>query len=196
MVAVALSPPASPVEVEMCAPFDRQISFRPIRRVLRGRVDFSRGTTKTAVAMRDAWPEPIPGQIVGISETGEKYIREPLYDKEHVKVAQRIKNKGMMLPDERESFASESIVTWLYWLRRIVDAGHGRVVKGTLPPIEELEPTPRRKPRDESKARKSFILDEPEESAIEKLADAMDRLATNVAQNTVIMQRLLEKLAK
>jgi hypothetical protein len=193
MVAVVLSP-QKPVEVEVAGADAAQLFFRPIRRPVRGRADFSTARTKSALALREHWPEPVPGQILGIDADGTKYLREPLHDKEHAKVAQRIKNKGFVLPDERETFASESIVTWLYWLRRAVDAGLARVVKGELPPIEALEPPRKRPARDERLPRKAFILDEPGESPTAKLATAIENLSANIAVQTGVMQKLLAKL--
>jgi predicted transcriptional regulator len=194
MVAVAAAPVRA-VEIEVAGPDATQLSFRPIRRAVRGRADFALAKSKSALALRDVWPEPIPGQVLGIAEDGTKYLREPLYDKEHAKVAQRIKNKGLVLPEERETFASETVITWAYWMRRAVDAGLARIIKGELPPIEELEPPRKKPPRDERLPRKSFILDEPGDSPSDRLAEAIERLAENTAQQTAVMNQLLAKLA-
>ena len=191
--------PAAPmraVEVEVCAPQSRQLFFSPVGKTVRGRVDFAHVKSKAELSLRDTWPDPIPGKIIGINEAGEKYIREPLHDSENTKLRMLIQSRGMVLEDERETFAGESIITWLYWLRRAVDAGLARILKGELPPIEELEPARKRKLHDERLPMKDFIFAPAEESPLDRMAAAMELLAANTAANTAIMQKVLEKLGK
>lgn len=194
MVSIAVAAPVKAVEVEVCAPNNRQYLFPPTGKTLRGRIDFSTVKSKSELSLRDLWPDPIPGKVIGINESGEKYVREPLHDPENTKTRLTIQSRGMVLEDERENFRSESSVTWLYWLRRAVDSGLARVIKGELPPIDELEPPRKRRLHDERQPKKDFILSPPEESPLDRLAAAMETMATNAAANTQIMQRLLEKL--
>lgn len=183
----------APVEIEVCGPHGSQLYFAPIGRPLRGFVDFTTARSKSALALRDTWPEPVPGKIIGIDANGRKYVREPLHDKDHAKVRQRILNSGHVLPDEREDFESDTAVTWLYWMRRAVDAGLARVVKGDLPPVDQIE-TERKATWDNSKPRKDFIFAPPAQTASDKLAEAVEQLASNIADNTAVLKKLLEKL--
>lgn len=194
MVTVAMLT-VKPVEVEFCADNGQKVLFKPTRRAERGRIDFAMVKSEHYREMHKVWKEPVPGKIAGITEGGEKYIRDPLHDKQYAKLAAIIKARGRALPDEREVFESESVLTWLFWLRRIVDSGLGRVLSGELPAIDQLD-NRKRNVRDERFPRRSFILEEPpEESPAEQFTKVIERLAANVATQTAVMQQLLAKLA-
>lgn len=195
MVATVLAPLKS-VEVEFCADNGQKVFFKPTRRPERGRIDFAMAKSEHYREMHKVWKEAVPGKIAGVTEEGQKYIRDPLHDKQYSKLAAIMKARGQALPEEREVFASESILTWLFWLRRAVDAGLAKIISGELPSIEQLD-SRKRRPRDERFPRRSFILEEPaEESPTEHLTKAMEQLSSSVAAQTAVMQQLLAKLTK
>lgn len=173
-----------PVEVEVCGPNGQQLVFAPIGRSLRGYVDFSQAKSKSAMSLRDRWPDPIPGQVLGIGEDGAKYVREPLYEPRYSATRKRIDARCVELPPERETFDSETAETWLYWLRRAVDSGLARIIKGELPAIESF-------PAD---VKKDFIF-APRKSG-PSLAESLDKMAEAIAANTAVLGELLKKLAK
>ncbi|MCH8043487.1 MAG: hypothetical protein IID44_07190 [Planctomycetes bacterium] len=122
-------------EVEIDGPRNNCLAFLPLQKRVRGRFDFARETEPQAGVMRGEWPQPIPGQIIGI-DGAMGYIREPLHDEEHADAKEKIESRGMKLPDEREEFDSIDVVTWAFWLQRAVDAGLARIISGTMPKIE------------------------------------------------------------
>lgn len=131
--------------VEVDDQYNRDLFFAPLGKRVRGRFDAARAAQRS----RDAgealhrWPEPIPGQHIGIDpQKGEGWIEEPLYADRHAATRKRLADSGMALPPERQSFAAVDVVSWLYYLKRAVEAGHARVVEGTLP--ERIEGKPRR----------------------------------------------------
>lgn len=120
------------VEVEVDGPRNNCLAFLPLQKKVRGRFDLARETEPQAGTMRGEWPQPIPGQIIGID--GHKgYIREPLHDDEHADLKAKVESQGMELPAECEDFHGVDVPTWCFWLNRAVDAGLAKVISGTLP---------------------------------------------------------------
>ncbi len=182
------------VEIEVHSANGNQLFFSPIGKALRGHVEFSRYKSKCSSSAGDYWKDPIPGMVIGIDASGAKYVREPLHDKDQFANRQRIAKRGFELPPEREAYESESLLTWLYHMRRAVDAGLARVLNGELPVIEELDPPTTRKLADPGKPRKNFMFAEPEESSNDRLAKVFQGMTESLAANTAVMQKLLEKL--
>jgi hypothetical protein len=178
------------VEIEVSGPNAMRLQFEPIGRSLRGAVDFSTLRTHDANDQRTRWPDPVPGKVIGVAADGQKYIREPLHEAKYDKLRKQISNRGFLIPEERETFDSETAITWRYWMRRAVDAGYARIIKGSLPEIAEFEPP--KPPADPSKPRKNFLLAETDNK--NPLAESLDKLAASVAAQTVVMMKLLEKL--
>jgi hypothetical protein len=171
------------IEVEVSGLFGRGLHFRPIGRTVRGRMDPNQIQTETGRHLRERWPTLIPGQVLGIDTTsGEKYLREPLHDQEHGSARRLIEKRGRELPKERETFDSESTATWVYWLKRAVDAGQARVISGDLDSLD-LEDGPR----------KNFIFAAPKpESA--GLAECIAGLAKAVEAQGKVLEALLSRL--
>jgi hypothetical protein len=176
----------SVVEVEVCGPAGRQLFFRPIGRALRGRLSFADARTTSQFEQQRRWPEPVPGLVLGVNlATGEKYLRDPIHDPEHRAVQQRIAKYGFQLPPERETFESESLATWIFWLHKAVTAGLARVIKGELPPLDTLEGEPRR-----------HFITAPPRSPNAGMVEAFSALAKAIEANTHVMTAVLDRLEK
>lgn len=172
------------VEVAVNTPRAQQLFFRPLARRLRGPADFSNPQTKAEFQLKQVWQEPVPAQVLGINlTTGEKYIREPLHDKEHSTVRNLIERKGYKLPPEREVIEADSIATWVYWLNKEIEAGNMRVIAGTMPQQSDVEGEPRL----------HFIFT-PRESSEAKMAKALDSLTAAVEAQTKMLTAVLAKL--
>ncbi|MDY0167441.1 MAG: hypothetical protein RBS80_12910 [Thermoguttaceae bacterium] len=155
------------VEIECAAPHGRQLFFRPIGKRVRGRVHLT-GRSEAERQIAERWPDPVPGQIIGVdTDTGEKYVREPLHDREHAALARRVRGLGKELPPERENYPSESVSSWLFWMRRAVDSGTAKLLTGTIPDKLPEEP------------RKNYITS-PVKSRDGVLAEALTALARAV----------------
>ena len=162
------------VEVEIDGPRNNCLAFLPLQKRVRGRFDFARETEPQAGVMRASWPQPIPGQIIGI-DGAKGYIREPLHDEEHADAKEKIESRGMKLPDEREEFDSIDVVTWAFWLQRAIDAGLARIVSGTMPKID-------------GEPKMSFFVDrQPSES---------EQIAGLIKTQNVLLTKLIERLDK
>lgn len=172
------------LEVQTRTEQARQVFFRPLGRSLRGPVDFSsRARSKDDYENARRWPEPIPGEVLGINlETGEKYVREPLYDAAHATTREIITQKrGMKLQPQLTPVESESVTTWLHWIKKGVKAGVLRVIQGEIPPEDKWV----------GKPRLSFIRNEQKPST-NQLAEAIDRMTSAIELQTKLLARLLE----
>jgi hypothetical protein len=169
------------LEVQVNTDRSRRVFFRPLGRALRGPADFSTARSKSDFDQAKRWPERIPGQVLGINfQTGEKYIREPLHDSEQITNKQRIEGRGLKLPPIRELITSESVGTWLYWIKNGVRDGHLKITAGEIPPESEWPDKPRR----------SFIRNENTPQT--GFADAIDRLTAAIELQTKLFARILE----
>ena len=166
------------VEVEVDGALNECLSFRPLPgRLVRGRYDLNRVAEPLARIKASEWPVPIPGQRLGVDAEGIGYLAEPLHAPEHAPMREKIVAAGMKLEPELTAFEGIDVPSWLYWLRRAVEGGLARVVKGALPDT------------DGGKVRKNWIMAEPEPSAVDKLTAAIER-------QSQLFERLLEKLSK
>jgi hypothetical protein len=127
------------VEIEIDSPQNRSLFFAPIQGVVRGRFDFLRGD-RALRAKADDFPAGVAGQRIGYDpERGEGYVVEPLHEPGHADVRRQIEAAGYGLPEPRRAFPGPGdprynhADTWLYWMKRAVDAGHAKVVRGKLP---------------------------------------------------------------
>ena len=166
------------VEVEIGGPLNECLSFRPLPgRLVRGRYDLNRVAEPLAKLKSAEWPVPVPGQRIGVDAEGIGYLAEPLHSPEHKPLREKIERAGMRLEPELTTFEGVDVVSWLYWLKRAVEGGIARVVKGALP--DKID----------GKPRKNFIMAEPEPSAVDKLTAAIEK-------QSQLFERLLEKLSK
>jgi hypothetical protein len=159
------------VEITVDGSRNECLSFRPLPGItIRGRFDYQRVAEPLAKLKTEQWPLPIVGQVLGVDENGNGFIREPLHDAEHGATKQRIEKEGWGLPDEMQTFKGIHIPSWHYWMMRAVESGYCSVVKGELPAKI-------------SKPRKNFIVrEEPTQqeqtnAVMTRLADVLDKLA-------------------
>ncbi|MBI2480292.1 MAG: hypothetical protein HYV60_17160, partial [Planctomycetia bacterium] len=129
------------IEIEIDGHRNEALHFRPIRRNVRGRFDLTRETEPLAMMKRGEFPLPIPSQRLGLDlETCEGYVAEPMHDAEHTAIRDVIERRGFRLPVAREAFPAVHVPTWLHWIKRAVDSGLAKIVKGELPSVIEGEP--------------------------------------------------------
>lgn len=166
------------LEIEACGPHCESMRFKPLNRMVRGEFDFNKVCEPMARMEAAKWPSgPVPGQRLGIDEEGVGYIEEPLHKPEFAVLKERLEKKGLKLEPELQTWTDVDQATWLYWLRRAVEAGIARLTKGTLPV------------KIEGKPRTRFTLNDPKPTAVDRLTESLDRQSRLMAQ-------LLEKLSK
>ena len=141
------------------------VFFQPLQRTIRGAYDFGRcPEPESGRLSRRFNGRPIPGQVLGIE--GERgYVRDGVHgDDEMLHLAQQ---RGLKIPPEREEVGEVDRATWLYWLRRAVDAGHARVVSGKLPELTDIEGEPQKvfQPRPKS----------PTDEKLDRLTDTLEK---------------------
>jgi hypothetical protein len=120
---------ANVIEVEVDTPLNNSWHFLPLERTLRGRFDPRRGNPNVARDVQDEFASGIPGQRLGIDlETGDAIASDP-------ELAAKITKRKMALPPAQEVFKVEkdNLATWWYWLKRGVESGIVKVLKGKLP---------------------------------------------------------------
>lgn len=159
------------IEVEMAARLGAPVFCPPLQRTVRGRIVVAELSEASGELMRD-WPVAVPGKVIGLDEQGHVYIRDRLHEPAFAHLCDKLKAKELRPGPERENLGLVDRPTILFWLRRIVDAHLGEVIKGELP--ERIEGTPRVR----------FVGAEP---APDPALAAIDRLAA-------IMGSLLERL--
>lgn len=131
------------VEVEVDAPSNNNLLFLPLGRKVRGRFDWRRVKNPLAVMKAAAWPgdQVIPGQRIGVDlESGRAWIAEPLQDSANQAVADKIKAEGWKIAPALEEFPAADLPTWIYWIKRAVEGGLARLIRGTLPDKIDGEP--------------------------------------------------------
>lgn len=127
------------IEVEVNGKNNNNLFFGPLGRTVRGRFELVNATRHhpAASVLTNRWSEPIPGQRIGIdTDTGEGFIVEPLHEDEHTAIRDRIKKTHKLEP-RKQTFTRVHVATWLYWLKRAVDAGLAKVTSGKLPDTVE-----------------------------------------------------------
>jgi hypothetical protein len=128
------------VTIEACGR-NSSLFFPPLQRRVRGRFDVRQIAEPEAARLFNRWPEPIPGQRLELNtDTGAAAITEPLHDPAHRQTRLKVEQEWS-LPPAREVFSEVDVPTWLYWIKRSVDAGLARVVSGQLP--EKVSGKPR-----------------------------------------------------
>jgi hypothetical protein len=154
------------VEIEIDNPRNGCLQFQPLGRSLRGKYHPMRDAEPNAKLLITDYPDGVPGQRLGLDqEAGTAYIADGLHDDTPSagQVRDKLKAKGFSLPPAREdlSLSPGDVPTWQYWMRRAVEAGLAKVVKGKLPDTIK------------GKVRKSFITQErgpdPRDRQIERL---------------------------
>lgn len=178
------------LEVEIDAPNNRCLSHPPTGESVRGAFRWHRVKDGNAGQAQTAWGDYVPGQVLGIDlDTGEGYIREPLYDTEHEQLREKIKKKNMMLPPQRKTFKAH-IPTWVFWIQRAIEDGLAKPTpKSTqVPDLKTFKEKPN--VRFNGVIRRQDDPEKAAESARQK--DQIDRLTALVEKQSEQIDRLLE----
>jgi hypothetical protein len=145
---------ANVIEIEVDNAQNGQLHFLPIGRSLRGRFDPARDTEPQARLLLIDYPRGVPGQRLALdADAGTAWLTDGLHDAEHKEAREKLKRKGYALPPEREELTLQKgdVPTWLYWIKRAVESGLARLVRGKLPdkiegPVKKSFVVPERKP--------------------------------------------------
>jgi len=169
------------VEIEVDGPHNESVQFLPLARKVRGRLEFARIGSRLAMTLIPQYGPEIPGQIIGYdAERKIGYVHEPLRAEKHRELREKLEKKfacGFAVECEEFSLGTDDQqATWVFWMNRVCESGHARVVKGELPDVNAMPGT----------ARKRMFASEPDPQ--ERLLEAV--LSTLQAQGT-----LLEALA-
>ncbi len=166
------------VEIAINGQHNEALHFRPLQRSIRGRFDFMRIGEPMAKVKATEWPTPIPSQRLGIEPDGTGYVVEPLHDEEFAPIKEKIEKLGMKLEPALQTFKGIDLPTWLFWIKQAVESGIAKVVSGKLP--DKID----------GKPRKTFIVNEPEPSATDKLTAAIEKQSAMFAK---LLDRLGER---
>ncbi len=135
--------------VEVANPGNRALLFKPTQTQVRGALDFgSTGDPELYRLGMDFGGKRIPGQqIVLNTATGEGAIFDPLAAEGNEKLAAKLVaklsgplNGGGVKIAEPKKFGKVHPATWLYHMRRAVEAGYATVVQGDINAPVEGEP--------------------------------------------------------
>jgi hypothetical protein len=171
-----------PVEIEVDTPRNSNLHFRPLQRSIRGRFDWNRIREPQARLKSHEWPVPIPPQRLGIDADGNGYLVEPLHDEEHAAIREQIEDKlNEKLEPARQEFPGVHIPTWLFWIKRAVESGIARIVKGELPAV--IDGTPKR----------NFIIADRKPNSADKLTAAIEAQTEAFNQLTAALTKVLAK---
>jgi hypothetical protein len=127
-------------------PINGSVLFQPLAEKLRGRWTTHKILHTTMHAALQSMPSPIPGEMVGVN-IATKTVRkfDPLSLPENADLWNAMKEHyrnyqeyfGMMnklMPGYEQAGCDNTVLkTWLYWMRRIVDAGVAIVVPKSAP---------------------------------------------------------------
>jgi len=166
------------VEIEAADPQGRRLYFLPLQRRLRGEFNYNMPAEPLAKMHINRIPETVPGQRLALDvDSATAWISEPLREPEHAVLAEKLRDRyKCTFAPEREELKDVDVPTFLYWMRRAVESGSARLVRGELPEKINGEP------------RKSFFSNASEDSST-KLADAIEK-------QTTVLTQLVRMLAK
>ena len=182
---------AGVLEIEFGNDKGQDCLFYPALSKLRGKLDF--------VVMQQHNPEVgklygkfqqgIPGQRVRIDpERGEAFIIDPLSEPQHDATRKTIKELigevSFRPARDRKELRAEEVPTWLYWMRRAVEAGAAKVTEGRLPDDAAC-----------AGARKRFFSNEPPPNPLDLLAQLLRvNIMATIATMTDAQRKTFEKL--
>lgn len=170
------------VEVEVRSEKNANLFFGPLGRTVRGRFELGKATPQhpAASVLTNRFSEPIPGQRLGIDlDLNEGFILEPLNEERYAATRDRIK-KHYRIEPPKQTFEGVHAPTWLYWLKRAVDAGLAEVTAGKLPEIVE--------------GAKMDLFIKRNVSAIDKQTSALERQTAAIDRQTEMLSKLLTAL--
>jgi hypothetical protein len=131
------------LEIEVDNDFGRALYVSPLKRSFRGRLNFEKLAQRapSAIVIDLAFDhKPIPGEILGIDENGMFYLREPLHEDAHRRVRTKLVERGFKFQDERTEFPDADFARCINAMKRAVDAGIAKVVKGKFPAEIPVDP--------------------------------------------------------
>lgn len=152
--AALAAPNLSPeIEIEFGDDRNRVMSWGPTMEILRGA--WSRKNLHSDELVEELAKMPdIPGiRVRVVYERKLAVVYDPLALDANKELCQTIANiiferfrrkEGPSKESKREGMDADDLKTWLYGMRRRVDAGQARVTLGTLPTIAEIERLPGR----------------------------------------------------
>lgn len=125
------------IEIEVANDANADLFYLPLGKRLRGKVDFLKVNEAEAIKLAREYPQGIPGQRLVIdTEAGTAAVVEPLHEPQHAAVREKVAAKGFGLPPAREEAAGVDVPTAVYWLKRAVDSGLARLVRGGIPKVD------------------------------------------------------------
>lgn len=147
--------------IEINGPRCESVIFAPTGTRVRGRWEFSKNAhrDKAEVLKSLAYNvSTIPGKVIAV-DTEEKKgrILDPLSTGEGAKILAKINEvfkehgtvmeQGLAHPAEDYSLTIDSLKDWLFWMRRLVDAGLAECTSGStvLPELDEIRAMPGRR---------------------------------------------------
>lgn len=159
------------LEVAVETPKDGNLYFPPAKRTLRGRKDFNRMAQheKNFMELAFHFPQGIPGTVIRIDlDEKQVWLCEPLHDGAWQAARDEIVSRGIAIPPATEAIAGAYLPDWLHEIKRSLDAGYVRIVRGGLP----------RQLGEETKRPETI---DPAERRIERLCDLVEKLLETMA---------------
>jgi hypothetical protein len=138
------------IEIEVDTPNNGDLFFLPAMQRVRGRFLPTRVASEDIGRLVRDFPNGVPGQRIRLDTAAAMgSIIEPLHDEEHAATAAAVEKRLLANapgngevgydPPVKEHMAF--VPTWLLWMRRAVNAGYARLVKGKLPDADPPEGT-------------------------------------------------------
>lgn len=161
----------SVLEVEVDTPKDSNLYFPPIGEAVRGRLDFLRLSRRSvnAIQLSIPFPNGVPGQRIRVDLAEKRCsISEPLHDPEWGSAKKEIEKRGLPIPTAEETYPGAHVPDWLHAIRRAVEAGYVRIVRGELP-------------RDLGEETKVPEVLDPADKKIDRLCTLVERLLDRLA---------------
>lgn len=147
--------------IEINGPRCESVIFNPTGMRVRGRWEFAKNAhrDKAEVLKTLAFDVPvIPGKIIALDVDDKKgRIIDPLSSGEGAAILKKVNEvfkdhgtvmeQGLAHPSEDHVLTTDSVKDWLYWMRRLVDAGLAVVTSQSpeLPPLDEIRAMPGRR---------------------------------------------------
>ena len=170
------------VEIEIDGKLNESHYFLPLQRRIRGRFDYMRVAEPKAKTLINEWPHPIPGQHITLNlATGEGQIREPLREEGNELLKEKCEKRGRI--GDHEIFPNVDIATWCHWLKRAVESGYAKLIKGKFP--EQIEGKPQ-----------ISFFSRPQVDQTERLASAIENQTAVAKKQTELLSELILKLAR
>lgn len=179
------------IQIEVRNPGNRGLLFKPTQTQVRGAIDFV--STKDPELYRlgmDFDGKTIPGKRIVLDvEKGEGAIYDPLALQENEALAAKLRAKlsgpikgSDITFAEPKKYEKVHAATWLYHMRRAVEAGHAVVISGDINTPVEGEP------------QREFL--HRREPVKDKRDDTIDKLTELVKAQSQMVKEQGEQLAK